>query len=92
MIDTRIKEVTKRLAELSKINDKPLQLSLFDEQEQEQVDDDIRFLEARLLALQKERETRPDEIKRKYKLRTLRVFPLAVEFILSASLVGKEAE
>ena len=86
MIDARIKEVTKRIKELDEQSGKFLQLSLFDE-ERLQIADDLRFLKARLEALQKERESKPDEVKRKYKLRTLRVFPLALEYLLPESLI-----
>jgi len=85
MVDERRKEIQAVLKRLE--GPAAAQLSLFDEIEQRQVQDDIRFLKTRLDQLEGERQKKPDEVKRRYELRTLRVFPLALEYILSESLV-----
>ena len=50
-------------------------------------EDDVRWWERRLQQLQDERETEPDRAAKRYELRSLRVFPLGVLYLLPESLL-----
>ncbi|NOQ22567.1 MAG: hypothetical protein GQ565_07965 [Candidatus Aegiribacteria sp.] len=53
----------------------------------DQYQTDLRCLEERLESLRTEREIQPKIIEQVYSLRSIRMFPLAVEFILPSSFL-----
>lgn len=87
LIDTRIREISKTLNRLSKQD--PAQLRLqFDFEEFDQYQIDLRCLEERVESLKKDRETQPEIIRRQYSLKSIRMFPLAIEFVLPSNMEG----
>jgi len=86
LIDERLKEIEKRIAEMQ--SEGPKQLELWDELERDQHQKDLAWLKGRREQLQKNRELEPEAVKARYRLRdTARAFPLALVYLLPDTLV-----
>ena len=84
LVDERRKEIDKRVVEME-----GYQTTFFDKLEGEQYDHDLKWLEQRRDQLAKERESEPEAIKARYKMRgEPRAFPLAVLYLLPDGLVN----
>lgn len=88
LIDERIKELRERIRKEQR-DVKPLyQLELFDRDEFLQYEEDLRWLRQKLEQLQQRRKTEPQRLRDSYRLRSVRVFPLAVLYLLPNNLFG----
>lgn len=86
LIDQRIREIEKTLKQMKKEAADP-QLTLWPKEQQEQHRSTHDYLEVRLGQLREERQTQPDQVKERYKLRTPRAFPLGLLYLLPESLL-----
>jgi len=92
MIQTRITEIRKRIKDIDKqiavlTGAGPDQLRLgfaadWEAEEVEQFREDYERLKLRLAQLEEERTKQPEQIRHRYRLRTLRAFPLGLRFVL----------
>ena len=99
MIQTRVNEIRKRLRDLEKkiaqlSGEGPDQMRLsfaanWESEELEQFREDFERLKSRLGQLETERTVQPEQIKKRYKLRALRAFPLGLRFLLPRRTVEK---
>ena len=62
------------------------QLALFDLDEYAQYQEDVAWLERKLAHLRERLEIEPERIKQRYSLRSVRVFPLGLLYLLPQSL------
>ena len=87
LIDERLKEIDKRIAQMEKeVDDR--QLTLWDDFEKDQHHKDLAWLRGRREQLKKNRETEPEAVKARYRLRDKsRAFPLALVYVLPEDLV-----
>lgn len=85
-LDERIEEVRKRLKDSIKRRERA-QLVLFDPDEDARYQSSIRFLEQRLEQLRQDRRERPGEVKQRFELKQLRVFPIGLLYLIPRSLV-----
>ncbi|MBN1888254.1 MAG: DISARM system SNF2-like helicase DrmD, partial [Thermoflexales bacterium] len=81
----RIREVEKRLGDIQ--TEMPRQLSLFDPDEAEQYREDAAWLERKLDYLRERLDSEPERIKQRYTLRSVRVFPMGLLYMLPQKLV-----
>lgn len=87
LITDRIKEIEKRLADVAKERQR-LQLEFkFDPDENEQFDQDIRWLEKRKEQLKTELTERPEQIKAQYKIKQTRIYPLGLLYVIPEAMV-----
>ena len=93
VIRERLREIEGRLKELYKKTEMPLLFSL---EELRRIDEtlreDIRYLEARRKTLEEDLEREPERIRTRYKLKTVKIFPVGVCFVLPESLVETAQE
>jgi len=87
LIDERLKEIDKRIGQMEKeVDDR--QLALWDDFEKDQHHKDLDWLRGRKKQLQGNRETEPEAVKARYRLRDKsRAFPLALVYVLPEDLV-----
>lgn len=85
LIDERLKEVTRRTSDAEKEYD-AAQLKLFDDEELGQYRWDLRWLQMRRDDLTRRRETAPGQAAARYDLKSVRVFPLALLYLLPQSM------
>lgn len=90
LIDERIKEISKRLKDAEEQFDEA-QLRLFGD-ELEQYQEDIAWLRHRLDQLKGNRQTRPQAARDRYELKSVRIFPLGLLYLLPTSLVKEGGE
>lgn len=87
LIRDRIKELRARVKDQKgRVPDS--QLELFDRDEYLQYQDDLRWLERELADLQERLKTEPQLTRDRYQLRSIRVFPLGLLYLLPESLVS----
>lgn len=82
----RMREIEQRLAQLKQQPDSP-QLALFELDEYAQYQEDVAWLERKLAHLAERLEIEPERIKQRYSLRSVRVFPLGLLYLLPRSLI-----
>jgi len=85
LIDERLKEIDKRLKDAEKELEQA-QLRLFDDEELGQVRWDLRWLQIRRDDLAERRKQAPAAAAARYDLKSLRVFPLALLYLLPRSM------
>ncbi|MBP8953925.1 MAG: DISARM system SNF2-like helicase DrmD [Armatimonadetes bacterium] len=85
LIDERLKEIDKRLKDAEKEFEQA-QLRLFDDEELGQVRWDLRWLQIRRDDLAERRKQAPAAAAARYDLKSLRVFPLALLYLLPRSM------
>lgn len=85
LIQQRIKELDKRIEEAEAAP--PDQMKLFAADEQEQYEEDLKWLRWKRGQLEKDLAAEPSRIQTRYTLRSLKVFPLALLYLLPDSLV-----
>ncbi len=86
LIDQRIAEIEARLKQVQS-EQEAAQRRLFDLEEREQLDDDIHWLERRRDQLRSDRQTEPDAAARRFALRSVRIFPAGLLYVLPETLV-----
>jgi hypothetical protein len=88
LIDERLKEVDKRIVQMEKeVDDR--QLALWDDFEKDQHKKDLDWLRGRKRQLQANRESEPEAVKARYRLRDKsRAFPLALVYVLPEKLLA----
>ena len=98
LIKERIKEIEKRL-EVVEEERKRLyrQTSLgefgvigLDEEEKEQFEEDINWLEKKLEDLKGRLESEPEKVKKKYALKSVRVFPMGLLYLIPDTMLSEE--
>jgi hypothetical protein len=82
----RIREIEQRLVLLKQQPDSP-QLALFELDEYAQYQEDVAWLERKLSHLRERLEVEPERIKQRYSLRSVRIFPLGLLYLLPQSLI-----
>jgi len=87
LMDERIRELDRRL------NPETGQLRLFDldtlePEVRDQIVEDFAWLERKLKQLRERRDTEPQRVRESYQLKSVRVFPLAVLYLLPRKLLG----
>lgn len=87
LIDERIKELRERLRREEKDVAPQYQLELFDRDEFLQYQEDLKWLRQKLDQLQERRTTEPERLRQEYELRSVRIFPLGVLYLLPESLL-----
>ena len=89
LIKQRIKELDKRIEETSKETPQEVKMRLpgFDDDDIEQYEEDLKWLRWKRGQLEKDLEAEPSRIQTRYTLRSLKVFPLALLYLLPDSLV-----
>ncbi len=90
LISERLREIRKRLKDIKKERE-AAQLRLFDGEELAQYEEDESWLRRREEQLQRDRETEPDAARERYKLKSLRIFPLGIMYLLPDSLVAERS-
>ncbi|MEQ8191818.1 MAG: DISARM system SNF2-like helicase DrmD, partial [Candidatus Eremiobacterota bacterium] len=85
LIRERIKEITVRLEDVKE--PKAYQLTFFNEEEKEQYDEDIRWLKRRKEQLERDMEEEPKTIKKRYSIKSFRIFPLGIFYIIPDNLI-----
>ena len=88
LIRERIREIQKKLESWDK--EFGSQLSLFSEEELEQVDEDKRLLTYKLEYLRKKEKEEIKKIEQKYTLEKLQIFPLGMLYLISESMLGEQ--
>lgn len=88
LINQRIKEIEQRLKQEQKDSRPPDQLELFDRDEFLQYQEDIEWLKRKQEQLKERRDSEPKRVQEVYQLKSVRVFPLAVLYLLPESLRG----
>ena len=87
LMTERIREIERRLAALEGAPTD--QLALFDLEQYTQYQEDVAWLRRRLTHLRGQALTEPTRIERRYTLRSVRAFPLALIYLLPQSLVDQ---
>ncbi len=87
LVEERIKELDKRLHPVTG------QLPLFDletlePEEYQQFEEDRAWLERKLAQLSERRDTEPQKVRASYALKSVRIFPLTVLYLLPQKLLG----
>lgn len=82
----RVKELRARITD-TKDRIPPSQLKLFDRDEYLQYEEDTRWLERKLVDLQERLKTEPQNAHERYRLRSVRVFPLGLLYLLPDRLI-----
>jgi len=86
----RVKEIQKRLTDVTEsMRGKTLEDFGLEIDEQEQWEEDIHWLERKLEDLQKKMETEPARVKRKYRSKSVRMFPLGLLYLLPRQLISE---
>ncbi|MBW2258251.1 MAG: hypothetical protein JRI25_27140, partial [Deltaproteobacteria bacterium] len=86
LIDQRIREIRKNVQTME-VEQNDAQVPLWPAEQREQHQTTLGYLRRRLDQLREERATQPEEVKRRYELRAPRAFPMALLYLLPASLV-----
>jgi superfamily II DNA or RNA helicase len=86
LIDQRIAEIRQRLKALG-AEQEAAQKRLLDVEEIAQLEDNVNWLERRLATLQDSRTTEPDAAAKRFALRSVRIFPAGILYILPQSLI-----
>ncbi|MGD9496845.1 MAG: DISARM system SNF2-like helicase DrmD [Armatimonadota bacterium] len=86
LIDQRIREIDARLRQVD-AERAAAQRRLFDLEELDQLEDDLRWLERRREQLRSNRATEPEAAARRFALRSVRVFPAGLLYVLPESLI-----
>lgn len=86
LIDQRIAEIDARLKQM-RSEQAAIQRRLFDPDEREQLENDLRWLERRREQLQSDRATEPEAAARHFALRSVRIFPAGLLYVLPDSLI-----
>jgi len=91
LIGERIKELQKRLKDINeKTGEEYLQLSLFTEEEKEQFNENVKWLEYRLEDLKRRKKEEPAAIAERYKAKGIKAFFLSLSFYVPRKLaVGR---
>ncbi|HEY3397839.1 MAG TPA: DISARM system SNF2-like helicase DrmD [Armatimonadota bacterium] len=89
LVAERIREITKRLTDAQKESERA-QLRLLDLEEKTQYDLDLHWLERRRDTLQQDRETQPGNARERFTLKSLRIFPLGLLYLLPDSLLAED--
>jgi len=90
LMKERIKEIQKRLSDVSEsMKGKTLKDFGLEIDEQEQWKEDIRWLERKLEDLKKKIDSEPQRVKRKYRAKSVRVFPLGILYLLPNKLISE---
>lgn len=86
LIDQRIAEIRQRLKVLG-AEQLAAQKRLLDVEEIEQLEDNVNWLERRLDQLQRDRTSEPEAAAKRFALRSVRIFPAGLLYILPESLI-----
>jgi ERCC4-related helicase len=89
LIDERIKELRSRIRKETKDTKPEYQLELFDRDEYLQYQEDMKWLQQKLTQLQERKKIEPDRIRQGYQLKTVRIFPLAVLYLLPENMLNE---
>lgn len=61
-----------------------------DEEEKEQFEEDINWLEKKLEDLKGRLESEPEKVKKKYALKSVRVFPMGLLYLIPDTMLSEE--
>ncbi len=86
LIEQRIAEIEARLERVQS-EQAALQRRLFDPDERDQLDDDLAWLERRHQQLLSDRDTEPEAAARRFALRSARIFPAGLLYVLPETLI-----
>lgn len=86
LIDQRIREINARLRQLN-AERAAAQRRLFDLEELDQLEDDLNWIERRREQLHANRATEPEAAARRFALRSVRIFPAGLLYVLPETLV-----
>jgi len=91
LMDERIKELQQRIRTTEKEQARvpEYQLKLFDLDEYHQYQEDMEWLRRKLDDLRQRRDSEPERVRRTYQLRDVRVFPLAMLYLLPQRLLNE---
>ncbi len=87
LIEERIKEIEQRISQERKDTSPPGQLALFDREEYLQYQEDLEWLERKRKELRDRLKSEPQQVEDAFKLRSVRVFPLGLLYLLPASFM-----
>ncbi|MCK6580967.1 MAG: DISARM system SNF2-like helicase DrmD [Anaerolineae bacterium] len=90
LIDERIREIRERIHREEHGRAPEQQLELFDRDEFLQYEEDMDWLRQKRDALIERRKTEPERVRKGFEIRSARAFPLALLYLLPASLVREE--
>jgi ERCC4-related helicase len=87
LMDERIRELDKRLQpETGQM--RLFDLDTFEPEIRQEIEEDVAWLERKLAQLRERRDTEPQKVRASYQLKSVRIFPLAVLYLLPRKLLG----
>ncbi len=87
LMDERIKELDKHLHPVT--GQLPLfNLETFEPEERDEIEEDTARLQRKLADLRERRDSEPQKVRESYQLKSVRIFPLAVLYLLPRKLLG----